>query len=137
MKDSLYHIVLRTSALTLALILLFDSGLLSSATAKISQNTQDYVANAIGMYAGVEATELNQYTAELTARDRVLTQREGEIAQREIAVNLAESGEATDYSTFIISLLLFVILVLIVLNYALDYIRERELIMQRKNATMA
>ena len=137
MKDSLYHIVLRTSALTLAFILLFDSGLLSSATAKISQNTQDYVANAIGMYAGVEATELNQYTAELTARDRVLTQREGEIAQREIAVNLAESGEATDYSTFIISLLLFVILVLIVLNYALDYIRAREEIMQRKNATMA
>jgi len=137
MKDSLYHIVLRTSALTLALILLFDSGLLSGTTAKISQNTQDYVANAIGMYAGVEATELNQYTAELTARDRVLTQREGEIAQREIAVDLAESGEATDYSTFIISLLLFVILVLIVLNYALDYLRIREQIIQRKNATMA
>ena len=137
MKDSLYHIVLRTSALTLALILLFDSGLLSGTTAKISQNTQDYVANAIGMYAGVEATELKQYTAELTARDRVLTQREGEIAQREIAVDLAESGEATDYSTFIISLLLFVILVLIVLNYALDYLRIREQIIQRKNATMA
>lgn len=137
MKDSLYHIVLRTSALTLALVLLFDSGLLSGATAKISQNTQDYVANAIGMYAGVEVTELNQYTAELTARDRVLTQREGEIAQREIAVNLAESGEATDYSTFIISLLLFIILVLIVLNYALDYVRMREQIIQRKNATMA
>lgn len=136
MKDSLYHIVLRTAALTLAFLLLFDSGLLSGATATLSHDAQDYVASAIGMYAGVEATELNNYTAELTARDRVLTQRESDLAAREIAVNLAESQAPVNYSTYILSVLLFIMLVLIVLNYALDYIRAKEQIIRRKNATM-
>ena len=126
MKDSMYHIVLRTSALTLALLLLFDSGILSSTTAKISQDTQLYLANAVGATAAVEATPLNSYTAELTARDRVLTQREADVAAREIEVELAEQGAAPDYSTYIISLLLFIILVLIVMNYVLDYLRANE-----------
>ena len=137
MKHSLYHIVLRTGALTLALLLVFDSGLLSPITARISQNTQEYVAAAIGMYAAVEPSELNQYTAELTARDRVLTEREQDIAAREIAVDLAQSGETPDYSTYIISVLLFVILVLIVLNYALDYMRAREQLAIRRDEKVA
>tara|TARA_B100000745_G_scaffold292952_1_gene234368 strand:- start:2325 stop:2738 length:414 start_codon:yes stop_codon:yes gene_type:complete len=137
MKHSLYHIVLRTGALTLALLLVFDSGLLSPVTARISQNTQDYVGAAIGMYAAVEPSELNQYTAELTARDRVLTEREQDIAAREIAVDLAESGQTPDYSTYIISVLLFVILVLIVLNYTLDYMRAREQLAMRRNEKVA
>lgn len=137
MKDSMYHIVLRTAALTLALLLVFDSGLLSKVTADISQETQLYLANAIGMYAAVESTELNQYTAELTARDRVLTQREQELSEREIAVGLVESGEAQDYSTYIISLLLFIILVLIVLNYVLDYVRAKEELVRARNGKTA
>ena len=137
MKDSLYHITLRTAALTLALLLLFDSGLLVPVTSRISQDTQEYVATAIGMYAGVQQTELNQYTAELTARDRELSDRENDIAAREIAVNLAESGEAVDYSTYIMSILLFVLLVLIVMNYSLDYLRAREQIARNKNEKVA
>jgi len=133
MKDSLYHIVLRTAALTLAFLLVFDSGLLSGVTARISQDTQMYLATAIGMNAAVESTELSEYTAELAARDRVLTQREEEVAAREIEVGIVEREGSTDYSTYIISLLLFVILVLIVLNYVLDYVRAREQLMQTRN----
>lgn len=127
MKDSLYHVVLRTSALTLALLLLFDSGLFAPVTARISQNTQDYVATAVGMYAGVESTELNRYTAELTAKDRALTARENDIAAREIALNKAKAAEGVDYSTYVLSVLLFILLVLILMNYTLDYLRVQKL----------
>ena len=79
------------------------------------------------MQASVVPTELNQITAELTQRDRLLTQRENDIAAREIAVDLDKKGAPTaDFSSYIMSILLFVILVLIVLNYALDYVRYRE-----------
>lgn len=138
MKDSTYHSLLRIGALTLAVVLLFDSGLLSPVTSQISQNTQQYLASAIGMQASVAPTELNQMTAELTQRDRMLTQREGEIVAREIAVGLEEKGSSSvDYSSYILSILLFIILVLIVLNYALDYIRARERIIQNSNEKMA
>jgi len=134
MQSSLYHIVLRIAALTLAFVLIFDSGLLSGTTAQLSQNTQEYVAAAIGMRAAVEPTELNQYTAELTTRDRVLTEREAAVSAREIEVGLIESGASRDYSTYIISILLFIILVLIIINYVLDYVRMTEQLGRRKDA---
>lgn len=138
MQNTSYHSLLRISALTLAVVLLFDSGLLSPVTSQISQNTQMYLASAIGMQASVVPTELNQITAGLSERDRVLTQRESDISAREIAVNLEEKGSpTTDFSSYIMSVLLFIILVLIVLNYALDYVRYRERIMQYTNEKMA
>ncbi len=126
LQHSMYHIILRTTALTLALVLLFDSGVLAPVTKEISNQTQSYLASAIGMTASVQPTELNQYTAQLAQREKLLTEREAEVAAREIAVNLAESGAQKDYSTYILSVLLFILLVLIVLNYVLDYIRQRE-----------
>lgn len=137
MKDTSYHMVLRISALTLALVLLFDSGLLSPVTAQISQNTQDYVASAIGMQASVAPTELNELTAELTARERLLNQRESDLKAREIAVNLEDGSVGTNYSTYIMSILLFILLVLILMNYAFDYVRMRERIAKSSNEKMA
>jgi len=127
MKSTAYHSLLRISALTFAVVLLFDSGLLSPVTGQISQDTQQYLASAIGMQASVVPTELNQLTAELTSRERILAQRESALSEREIAVNLVEKREGSvDYSSYILSIVLFVILVLIILNYALDYLRARE-----------
>jgi hypothetical protein len=138
MQHTMYHSVLRIAGLTLAVILLFDSGLLSPVTSKISQDTQLYLASAIGMQARVVPTELNQITAGLTQRDMELTQRENDIAAREIAVNLEAGGAPSrDFSSYIMSVLLFVILVLIVLNYALDFIRYRERITIQSNEKMA
>jgi hypothetical protein len=75
----------------------------------------------IGINASVAPTELNTLTAQLT-------QREQELREREIAVQLKEESpsESTDMSTYILSILLFILLVLIVLNYALDYIRTKQ-----------
>ena len=138
MQDSAYHSLLRIAGMTLALILLFDSGLLSPVTQEVSQETQKYLASAIGMYAGVEPTELNQLTAELSQRDRLLTERENNVSAREIAVDLDGQGSGSvDYSSYILSLLLFVVLVLIILNYVFDYIRYRQLVNQKTNEQMA
>ncbi|MBP6924597.1 MAG: hypothetical protein KBB78_03440 [Candidatus Pacebacteria bacterium] len=118
-KHSTYHRVLRVSALTCAFVLLFESGLVHSSTALLSQNTHQYLANAVGVGASIEPTELNMVTAELTAAKMEL-QRE-----REINVGLAQ-GQGGNQAIYILSGILFILLVLIVLNYALDYLRYRD-----------
>lgn len=132
MQGTMYHMVLRTSALTLALLLLFDSGLLSPITRQVSHNTQQYVATAIGVGASIQPTEINTLTSELTKKNRELAQREAAIAEREIEIGLSDTAPAErvsgDLSTYILSILLFIIIVLIVLNYALDFARERRLL---------
>ena len=131
MQGTMYHMLLRTSALTLALILLFDSGLLSPLTKRISQDTQQYVATAIGVGASVPPTEINTLTAEITKKNQELVQREEAVKEREIAVGIVDDEPVkqadSDISTYILSVLLFIIIVLIVLNYALDFARERKL----------
>jgi hypothetical protein len=118
-KNSMYHRVLRVAALVTAFVLLFESGLVHHSTAILSQNTHQYLANAVGVGASVEPTELNMVTAELTAA-KIELQRE-----REINVGLRE-GQGNDNTVYILSGILFVMLVLIILNYTLDYLRYRE-----------
>jgi hypothetical protein len=120
MQRSLYHILLRTSALTLSLVLLFVSGVLSPVTQQLSHDTGVYLASAIGIRAAVEPTPINTLAAQLAQRDK-------ELAEREIAINLkeAKASSAPDVSTFILSVVVFVLLVLMVINYTLDYRRAR------------
>ena len=75
MKDSLYRVLLRISALTLSLVLLFVSGVFSPITAELSRDTGRYVASAIGMTATVSPTELNTLSAQLDQRHQELSQR--------------------------------------------------------------
>lgn len=126
LRDSVYHSFLRITALTLALVLLFDSGLLLPVTKQLSQNAQQYVAQSVGVNATVSPNELNQLTAELTAQKNALNEREANIREREIAVGLnTEGGVGTNASTYILSAILFLLLVLILLNYLQDYVRSR------------
>ena len=119
MQRSMYHIILRVSALSLAFLLLFESGLLSPVTKELSQGTHSYLASAIGMNASVMPTDINTLTAQLTQRERALS-------EREIAVSLREdSGTSSDVPVFLLSIVLFILLTLIVLNYVLDYLRLR------------
>lgn len=119
MEQSLYHILLRTSALTLSLVLLFVSGVFSPVTQQLSQDTGMYLASTIGIQASVPVTEINTLSAQLE-------QRNVELSQREVAVTLKENESSTDTTTFILSVVLFVLLVLIILNYVLDFMRGRE-----------
>jgi hypothetical protein len=127
-SNSLYHSLLRVSLLVCAIALVFESGILSESTAVLSQNTHSYLANAVGMSAGVAPTELNQYTAQLTQKERELAAREASLSEREIAVNLstAPGSSSNQRATYIMSSILFILLVLILLNYALDYLRQKE-----------
>ena len=127
MQQSIYHSILRIAALTLALVLLFDSGLLSPLTRDISKNTQLYLANAVGMYAAVETTELNSLTAELTKQKTELDAREAALRERELSTGVADESSANPFSTYVLSILLFIILMLIILNYVLDFLRQRKI----------
>lgn len=122
----IYHQCLRSGALLFLALLLFDSGYLSPLTKQLSDNTYKYVANVIAVGASVAPTDLNTLTAELTAQKKALEERENSLKEREIAVGLnGEKTSSRDVSTYVFSVLLFVIMVLITLNYALDYARER------------
>jgi hypothetical protein len=123
-QDSMYHRVLRVAAVVCALVLTFESGLVSPATVRISMDTHSYLANAVGMYASIEPTELNSMTAELTAQKRALDEREAALREREIAVDLG--GSNNDTAIYVLASVLFILLMLIILNYVLDYLRVRE-----------
>ena len=125
MRNSTYHRVLRVSAPVCALALLFESGMVASSTVRLSIDARQYVANAVGMSASVEPTELNMLTAELTSQKLALASREAAVAEREIAVGLAGTKDNQN-AIYILSSILFILLVLIILNYALDYLRLKE-----------
>lgn len=103
------------------MVLIFDGGFISPVSKELSNNTLSYLASSIGIYAAVEPNEINQLSAELNAREQALTERE--IAAR----SFGENGAQTDYSTYILSSILFVLTVLIVLNYLMDWARVRRL----------
>jgi hypothetical protein len=126
MQASLYHKILRTLLIVIALVLVFDSGAINEATKHLANDTQSYMANVIGVGASVAPTELNSLTAELTAQKRALDEREALLAQREISIGLQSGAGTTDYSTYILAGILFILLVLILLNYTLDYLRSVE-----------
>lgn len=135
MEHTLYHSILRVSAAVCALILLFDGGFIVEDTAELSQNAQYYVANAISVSVGIPPTELNTMTAALTERQRELDAREQAIIEREITLqeNPAVAPQS-DISTFLISVVLFILLSLIILNYGLDYARVRKELTYAANA---
>lgn len=124
--DSLYHKVLRVSALTLALVLLFVSGILNDKTSTLANIATNQMANVVGVSVGVTPTELNTMTAEFTAWQRELAAREAALVEREIAIGLnTNESPPQDWSTFILATILFILLLLILLNYALDYVRRQ------------
>jgi hypothetical protein len=119
MEPSLYHVILRISSLTLALLLVFQSGLLNPVTRELSDNTISYVAGAIGASASVQPTELNMLSAQVTSLEKQLEAKEREIDARVGFVDESSSEQ----TTFIMSVILFILLTLIVMNYVMDYLR--------------
>lgn len=120
LEQTIYHSLLRISVCVCALLLVFDSGIIFSETSSISQDTQNYLANAIGVKVGVAPNDVNILTAKITELEQELAVRD-----REIAVNLNQAvpNTSNDTSTIMLSIILFILLVLIVMNYALDYLR--------------
>lgn len=126
-KHSKYHKVLRVSAVVCTMMLLFESGLVHDSTRQLSIGTHEYLANAVGATASIDPTELNTLTAELTAQKLALQQRETSLREREIEIGLLPGESANQKTTYILAGVLFLLLILIVLNYTLDYLRLREM----------
>lgn len=136
MEFTLYHKLLRISSVVLAVALVFQSGLLSNTTAIMATQTQSYLANSVGVFVGVEPTELNTITAGLTEQKLALDARENELRQREIAVGIDQGGATRDVTTFVMGLVLFIVVLLLVLNYSLDYLRYRETKLRQQGGGM-
>lgn len=122
-QDSNYHRVLRISSVVCAAVLLFESGLLSSSTAALSQNTHRYLANSISTAASFESGIV---APELTAQRNSSGEIVSTPSESEVGTVFSESTAPNQRATYIIAGLLFILLTLVVLNYALDYLKKRE-----------
>lgn len=129
MEVTRYHRFLRISLLVTAFVLVFDSGILFPVTKQLSQNTFSYLGSVgSGMFASVPQNEINTLTAQISERERTLDAREASLRDREIAAREYDTSTNSDYSTYIISVILFIIIVLLVLNYVMDFVRNRKLL---------
>jgi len=112
LADSLYHKTLRISVTTCALLLLFVSGILSQTTAVLTNTSMQQLASVSGLAAAdqtgsVEEGALNQSSTLSTADRR------------------ATSQSQYDWLVFALATLLYSLLLLLVTNYALDYVRRQ------------
>ena len=122
LEQSLYHSFLRIMVSVFAIALVFDSGLLFKETILLSNTTEQYLASVVGVTVGVAPTELNQLTSRITELETELEAKERLIA---VSVGNTDTTPPIDTSTFILSIILFILLTLIVLNYVLDFVRAR------------
>jgi hypothetical protein len=126
-QSILYRSLLRVSLVVTAVVLTFQAGLIDERTSALFSETTDHLSATVGMSVSVAPTEFNEITAELTRQQNLLAEREEQITEREIDLGL-NSGDATadQTTTYILASVLFVQLLLILLNYGLDYLRVRE-----------
>ncbi len=124
--ETLYHKTLRVALVVMTCVLVFESGLFVPATGQLSRNTGQYLANAGGVSVGVSPNEINTWTAALTEKEQLLAAREDAVAAREIEVELNSTSAGSDIGTFALSSIVMVLLVLVTMNYALDYVRAKK-----------
>ena len=127
-QSLLYRSLLRVSLVITAFLLVFQSGLVDDRTATLFSLTTDNLGAMVGMSASVAPTEINQITAGLSQQQQLLNAREQTIAEREIELGLSESGgqNSSATTTYVLAAILFIQLILLVLNYVLDYLRSKE-----------
>lgn len=128
-QSLLYRSILRVFTVVTAFVLVFQSGLFDERTAIVfSQASDSLYASAVGASASVRPTEISLITAELTKQKQLLASREEVIAEREIELGLAQGStqSETETVTYLLAAILLIQLILLVLNYALDYLRSKE-----------
>lgn len=112
-----------------ACVLVFDSGIYSPITKQLADTTIAYLASVgtgVGATATVPVNEVNTLSAQLREQKEILDAREATLNEREIEAR-SYNTSSTDYSTYIMSVILFILTVLLVLNYVMDWTRVREM----------
>lgn len=87
------------------------------------------IASVIGVTAGVSSNQYNQLAQQLAQKDLEISSRERELIERERLIN--EEYQATIFRTqngvfYAISFAALILLLLILLNFYLDYFREKK-----------
>ena len=136
MQVSRYHRFLRVSAVIAALLVLFESGWISPITRQLSQETQWYLAEVgVGVAARVEPNEINTLSAALRDRQAELDLREARITEREISARSFGNTNESDYTLYILSAILFILTVLICVNYVMDWQRTKRVFTYERKVT--
>lgn len=128
MQVNRYHSFLRVAMVVTAIALVFDGGFLLPFTKQLSDVTVEYVASVgTGMFASVPQNEINTLSAQIAEKQKELDQREASLNEREISARqFGTDTNATDYSTYILSVILFIVTVLLILNYIMDWVRVKQ-----------
>lgn len=106
-----YHSALRICVVLFALALVFESGILSPATRNIAHLAGQQFATAI------QATVDTSYS-----EDAMLI---AETNNSQLIETSIPATQPIDRSTFLLSVMVFILLLLIVLNYILDHLRNQ------------
>ena len=124
LRYSIYHSVLRISVLFFAILLVFDSGLVSSQSNVLSISTQQYLANTISSQVGTVSVKNDEHIAIITKTDEMVSGK-GNFT----TISLSEDiPQVMNKSTLILSSIVFTLLLLILINYVVDCIRTRKMI---------
>jgi hypothetical protein len=126
LENSMYHKCLRVTTVIVAFVLMFVSGVVTETSARLSLSTQSYLANAVGVFVGVPENDVNRLTTRIAELEAQVVARDEAIRERDLAIGLQNGAGSTDTATYVLSGILFILLVLIVLNYALDFVRYRQ-----------
>lgn len=123
---SIYHSFLRVTTLVIATVLVFESGMMGSVAKNIVDVSGQQLVGMVGMSASIAPNDLNVITAKLTEKEQQLALREAALTEREIAVSVGGGSTQEGKATFLLATVLFILLLLIILNYILDYLRSKE-----------
>ncbi len=126
LESGAYHKTLRVSAVVLAAVLLFESGFFSPVTAQLSQRTEQYLASAVGITVGVPENGVNQLTTRIAELEAQVVDQSTQLRERDLNTGLGGSFAPGQTTTYLLSGILFILLLLIVLNYVLDFYRTRQ-----------
>lgn len=125
LEQSVYHKCLRVAAVVMICVLVFQSGVYSSTTTHLSSITGRYLTAAVGISVGVPENELNVLTKRIAELETQVGYKDAQLRERELALGLNGGSENSVTTTLILAGIQLVLLVLIVFNYVLDYVRGR------------
>lgn len=110
-----------SKVLLIITLLLFTTGaLLLTQYWRTATDHQTLTANSVGVYAGVEANELNTLATQLNEKEESLIAREQALVR-------AQRGTSDEWTLYIVALVGASLLGLILMNFYLDSKRRRSL----------
>lgn len=130
MNVSVYHKVLRVSALTVALMLVFESGMCSPVSKQFADNTIIMLASASTQVGIMNFSSNLNVAATLTARQNVIDTTNGNLSERSAPTRISVETES-GYPTYVLSTILFLLVLLILMNYLFDWRRAHVYVTSR------